>query len=128
MVNAHGDLLITSFVDLLDFTRDVVEHVEQESAEMLWSQEDYVHITEIFERFVPPGGRLPTAQLFSVVDQLGFDELDMSQIDQQRWLANIIRNTLSMKRASVTRCSLGGTLSLEDFVRIVTTALRKKER
>jgi len=114
----------------LDLIRSTVNRVSKESADLLWSSEDLQHIATTFQRHANGSGRLPVAQLFAVVQDLGFDELEVEQVDQQRWLANITAVVIENGKQRHTICDPAhvGSLSFQELCRIVTRALHEKER
>lgn len=114
---------LTQFLALL---RGTVSRMEREHIELIWSQEDLQHVQGIFRRHANSSNCIPMAILFEVIQELGFEDLSVGEVEQQRWLADVTRCTLAGRRASSNNSV--GTVSIEDFVRIVTFALRDKER
>lgn len=113
----------------LAFVRNIVERVEREHVEQLWSAEDLVHVKAVFRRHAS-AGRAAVTDLFAIVNELGFDDLDCRTVDQQRWLSGVTRQALEKRSVgSIPKGSPGpGSIVLQDLVRIVTLALRSKER
>jgi len=120
-------VIFSSLMQFLDFFRAAVDGMEKEQTELVWSQGDLRHVANIFSRHANSLNCIPMAILFQVIQELGFEDLRVEDLEQQRWLKDITRSTLEGRRASSNTGGVG-TLSLQDFTRIVTFALREKEK
>merc|ERR1719201_2127469 len=62
---------------------------------------------------------------FQVVKQLGLNELQLEDPESQKWMSEITKTVLQGRRFAESEL---GSIYFEDFCRIITTALREKER
>jgi len=127
-----------SLTGFLELVRGTVDRVQLESAERLWSTEDLNHISSVFSRHAHPTTKmLPMSKLFKAIEELDFDDLRASTSDQQRFLAGITHGVMESSKfldasppSSPRRktCVGGVDVALADVIRVITAALREKER
>lgn len=131
---ATGELLFGSLHDFLSFFRGAVDRVEREDVSALWSPDDIRHIADAFQRHASDGMVL-VPNLFNLIEDLCFDDLRANTVASQRFLACITTMVMESKVTSAAgmetqreALNAGNALSFEDVVRVVTVALREKEK
>lgn len=128
-------ILFPSLWTFLAFIRATVERVEKEDSRMLWSDEDLHLIAEVFKD-AAEGDQLPPSRLVAAIEELGFDDLEVSTPEQKMWLFHIQRAVLDDAPVQHAEAAAGDgsggpspkPLSLDDFVRLVSAALKERER
>lgn len=132
-----GECLVRSLPSFLSLFRSAIDRVESEDPGALWSAEDVQNISEVFQRHVtgPSGGqRVLLTSLWQFIEELGFDDLRANTQESQRWLQSVttrVTENLTMpsgvdkKRHTTT---IGNSVSLEDILRILSAAVRERER
>lgn len=136
-------LLFGSLPSFLSVFRGAVDRVEREDVNALWSAEDLRNIADVFQLHVSAlssGNRVLLTSLWPLIEGLGFDDLRADSKEAQLWLQSIINLVLespapspqggdNKKRQAATATQAAAcSVSLEDVLRIVTAALREKER
>jgi len=136
--------LFSSLPQFLGLARACVQHMEKENLDMLLCPRDRMLIENTFRRHANRKDCITVAQLFEVIDELGYEELNCSAPEQQRWLVAVTRQCTTAGQCTPTysgtagggegdgtgrwSVKLGRMLSLNEFVHIVTSALREKQR
>mmetsp|Transcript_136532 Transcript_136532/g.254990 ORF Transcript_136532/g.254990 Transcript_136532/m.254990 type:complete len:1139 (-) Transcript_136532:8-3424(-) len=131
--NFLPEVLFKSLPHFFLLIRGTVERVQNDEAEFLWSSDDLHQLAVIFHKHENAHGRLPVAHLFNVIADLGFEELNVSDVKQQKWLAGVTQSVIEKQnkfrgRQTITDPSQVGSLTFQDLCRIVTAALHSKEK
>jgi hypothetical protein len=100
--------------------------MEELDACLLWPSDDLIQMRTIFFSHAQKNDTMPMAQLFQVIDEIGFGQLDCKSADSQKWLIGIIHKVYAKSKRPETPSK--SNISFEEFVRIVTAATKAKGR
>lgn len=103
----------------------VYNDMEKDHPQYLWTAEELKFLEEKFTKQANSQSRLGMAVFFDVIRQLDFSELKISDLEEQKWLKNVVGGILEGRRVPENH---HGTISFDEFCRIVTTAKRLKAR
>ncbi|CAE8604357.1 unnamed protein product, partial [Polarella glacialis] len=131
-------LAINSFSHLMDIVQSTYRLALQEDPAALWPELDYQQVEHAFRNHMSERTNLmPIASLFEAIEELGFEELVMTGVAEQRWLGAITKRALQDSSPRSPRSSVSGKrlqfdggqlLCLDDFCRIATLSLHERVR
>lgn len=128
----------------LDFMQRVCLWSDKNEPEVRWGQSDMARICAAHDGFSLAMGRMPVSKLFEALEALDIEGLFMQKVEVQQLLSVITQEVVRLRPSSEQTerksgshgsrwkksdsTSAGTTLSLSEFVLIVTMAVRSVEQ
>jgi len=134
---APSKISFRCLAEVLEVVSKAVEFVEMEYPEALWSYIDLHMATKRFKEFATAKGDMAVANLFLSLRSLGFQQMQLATLEDQRSLSDIVKIALAHKaKAQDTGSEQRGrrsinaekTLSCQDFLRIASIFLRQSDQ
>lgn len=121
-------LIFYSFQNFLELLRSTSTRAEWHYGSLMWPSKSARIIRSSFTRYCNLADRMPTAQLFEMIKDLGIESLNVDSVEQQRCVAEVIAKTLQEHVSSKVPPGQRGTMNFEDAVRVLTLAIRGWQR
>eukprot|EP00427_Karlodinium_veneficum_P037303 CAMPEP_0169296460 /NCGR_PEP_ID=MMETSP1016-20121227/65158_1 /TAXON_ID=342587 /ORGANISM="Karlodinium micrum, Strain CCMP2283" /LENGTH=492 /DNA_ID=CAMNT_0009387865 /DNA_START=23 /DNA_END=1502 /DNA_ORIENTATION=+ len=119
------NITFTSLPSFLSLIRDISHRLERTETNLVWSREELKALQAAFKRHANSHGRAPVMLFFDLIQDLGmFSDINLQDKEEQQWLSDVVGKIMMERKTS----EHSGTMSFDEFLRIITSAMRDIER